>query len=167
MTARRDPASERQIQAADPAASTWLSANAGSGKTRVLIDRLLGRVEDEGLDIDRFLVITYTKAAAAEMQARLFERLGKWAVMDDGELSGALAELDDSAPSALDPARLSEARRLFARALETPGGLKGYVITARGYANDAVIDASTGRVISGAEVWLQSTLTEAPPPPSP
>jgi ATP-dependent helicase/nuclease subunit A len=68
--------------------------------------------------------VTYTKAAAAEMQARLFETLGKWAVMDDGELSAELAKLDDSDPGALNPARLSEARRLFARALETPGGLK-------------------------------------------
>ena len=62
---------------------------------------------------------------------------------------------------------LLHAPQCLIQALETPGGLKGYVITARGYANDAVIDASTGRVISGAEVWLQSTLTEAPTPPSP
>ena len=62
---------------------------------------------------------------------------------------------------------LLHAPQCLIQALETPGGLKGYVITARGYANDAVIEASTGRVISGAEVWLQSTLTEAPPPPSP
>ena len=62
---------------------------------------------------------------------------------------------------------LLHAPQCIIQALETPGGLKGYVITARGYANDAVIEASTGRVISGAEVWLQSTLTEAPPPPSP
>ena len=63
--------------------------------------------------------------------------------------------------------KLTHAPQCIIQALQTPGGLKGYVITARGYANDAVIDASTGRVISGAEVWLQSTLTEAPPPPSP
>ena len=68
--------------------------------------------------------MTSTKAAAAEMEARLFETLGKWAVMDDSELSAELAKLDDSDPAALNPARLSEARRLFARALETPGGLK-------------------------------------------
>ncbi|MFV0601169.1 MAG: PilX N-terminal domain-containing pilus assembly protein [Brachymonas sp.] len=66
-----------------------------------------------------------------------------------------------------DATELLHAPQCLIQALETPGGLKGYVITARGYANDAVIDASTGRVISGAEVWLQSTLTEAPTPPSP
>jgi type IV pilus assembly protein PilX len=66
-----------------------------------------------------------------------------------------------------DATELLHAPQCLIQALETPGGLKGYVITARGYANDAVIDASTGRVISGAEVWLQSTLTEAPPSPLP
>ena len=57
---------------------------------------------------------------------------------------------------------LLHAPQCIIQALETPGGLKGYVITARGYANDAVIDAASGQVKSGAEVWLQSTLTEAP-----
>ena len=54
-----------------------VSAAAGSGKTRVLVERLLGRVEDEGLDIDRFLVITYTKAAAAELRSRIVEELSQ------------------------------------------------------------------------------------------
>ena len=48
-----------------------VSAAAGSGKTRVLVERLLDRVTGEGLDIDRFLVITYTKAAAAELRERI------------------------------------------------------------------------------------------------
>ena len=54
-----------------------VSAAAGSGKTRVLVERLLGRVEDEGVDIDRFLVITYTKAAAAELRSRIVEELSQ------------------------------------------------------------------------------------------
>lgn len=58
--------------------------------------------------------------------------------------------------------KLTHAPQCIIQALQTPGGLKGYVITARGYANDAVIDAASGQVKSGAEVWLQSTLTEAP-----
>uniref|UniRef100_UPI002FC94299 double-strand break repair helicase AddA n=1 Tax=Brevundimonas sp. TaxID=1871086 RepID=UPI002FC94299 len=70
------------------------------------------------------LCVTYTKAAAAEMQARLFDKLGRWAVMDDAELSRDLARLDGRDPASLDHADLREARRLFARALETPGGLK-------------------------------------------
>ena len=58
--------------------------------------------------------------------------------------------------------KLTHEPQCIIQALQTPGGLKGYVITARGYANDAVIDAASGQVKSGAEVWLQSTLTEAP-----
>ena len=52
-----------------------VSAAAGSGKTRVLVERLLDRVTREGLDLDRFLVITYTKAAAAELRGRIVEEL--------------------------------------------------------------------------------------------
>ncbi len=48
-----------------------VSAAAGSGKTRVLVERLLDRVCREGLDIDRFLVITFTRAAAAELKGRV------------------------------------------------------------------------------------------------
>ena len=58
------------------------------------------------------------------MQARLFDRLGEWAVMDDGKLAQSLADLDSRAPDSLSGADLSKARRLFAKALETPGGLK-------------------------------------------
>ena len=121
MTARRDPASERQIQAADPAASTWLSANAGSGKTRVLIDRV-ARLLLQGVAPQRILCLTYTKAAATEMQNRLFQRLGGWAMLEDDKLRADLAQLGEAArPSGDD---LAGARRLFARALETPGGLR-------------------------------------------
>nr|WP_312293617.1 double-strand break repair helicase AddA [Brevundimonas diminuta] len=112
-----------QTRAADPARSVFVTANAGSGKTTTLVSRV-ARLLLGGAAPSAILCVTYTKAAAAEMQARLFETLGKWAVMDDGELSAELARLDDSDPAALNPARLSEARRLFARALETPGGLK-------------------------------------------
>lgn len=114
-------ASRAQLAAANPENSTWLAANAGSGKTKVLIDRvarlLLRRVPPA-----RILCLTYTKAAATEMQIRLFDRLGKWAMLPDIELRQQLAALDieDSAS----PETIPEARRLFARALETPGGLK-------------------------------------------
>ncbi|TCP40303.1 double-strand break repair helicase AddA [Rhodovulum marinum] len=117
----RHEATERQVQAADPANSTWLSANAGSGKTRVLTDRvarlLLNRVPPQ-----RILCLTYTKAAASEMQNRLFERLGAWAMLGDTDLRKALGELGVGGP--IEAALLREARRLFARAIETPGGLK-------------------------------------------
>ncbi|OYX44599.1 MAG: double-strand break repair helicase AddA [Rhodobacterales bacterium 32-67-9] len=117
----RSEASERQVQAADPAQSTWLSANAGSGKTRVLIDRvarlLLRRTEPQ-----RILCLTYTKAAASEMQNRLFLRLGEWAMLPEPMLQAALKEL--GVEGGIDADTLIRARRLFARAIETPGGLK-------------------------------------------
>ena len=117
----RDDATEAQVQAADPNASTWLAANAGSGKTRVLTDRV-ARLLLNGVEPQKVLCLTYTKAAASEMQNRLFKRLGEWAMLPDDALSTALAELGVDQTFA--PKRLSEARTLFARAIETPGGLK-------------------------------------------
>ncbi|WP_238366414.1 double-strand break repair helicase AddA [Mesobacterium pallidum] len=116
----RDAASERQVRAARPDVSTWLSANAGSGKTRVLTDRV-ARLLLNGVSPDNILCLTYTKAAASEMQNRLFKRLGEWAMKPDAALREELAKLD-AAPKDADG--LAEARTLFARAIETPGGLK-------------------------------------------
>ena len=118
---RRDAASERQVAASHPAASTWLSANAGSGKTRVLTDRV-ARLLLADVEPQRILCLTYTKAAASEMQNRLFRTLGSWAMKPDADLRMALAELGEEAR--LTAADLAAARRLFARAIETPGGLR-------------------------------------------
>ena len=116
-----DTASERQRQAAEPELSTWLSANAGSGKTRVLTDRV-ARLLLDGVAPQRILCLTYTKAAASEMQNRLFARLGGWAMLDPDALRAALAGLGVAGP--IEDDTLARARRLFARAIETPGGLK-------------------------------------------
>ena len=120
MTARND-ATRAQIQAALPDTSTWLAANAGSGKTRVLTDRV-ARLLLDGVEPQRILCLTYTKAAASEMQNRLFKRLGAWAMLDESSLTQALRDLGIDGP--IEPARLRDARTLFARAIETPGGLK-------------------------------------------
>jgi ATP-dependent helicase/nuclease subunit A len=114
------PAALAQIAAADPQANTWLAANAGSGKTRVLTDRV-ARLLLQGVEPQRVLCLTYTKAAASEMQNRLFRRLGEWAMKPDDALRKALLELGETELSAL---RLARARQLFARAIETPGGLR-------------------------------------------
>ena len=111
----------RQIQASDPMATTWLSANAGSGKTRVLTDRV-ARLLLSGVQPQHILCLTYTKAAATEMQNRLFRRLGEWAMKPDVALQKALAELGDEGRHA--PGALARARQLFARAIEAPGGLR-------------------------------------------
>lgn len=126
MSGPRDPvrqAQANQIAAADPAATVFVTANAGSGKTSTLVNRV-ARLLLGGVDPGAVLCVTYTKAAAAEMQTRLFEQLGDWAVKSNTELAAALAKLDGRDPKALDGEALSRARRLFARALETPGGLK-------------------------------------------
>ena len=115
-----DETGRRQAAAADPDASVWVSANAGSGKTHVLINRVI-RLMLAGTPPERILCLTFTKAAAAEMSGRLYARLGEWTVMDEGELAEKLTEMEGRAP---DAATLLNARLLFARAIETPGGLK-------------------------------------------
>ena len=112
----------RQNAASSPGRSSWVAANAGSGKTRVLTDRV-ARLLLAGTEPARILCLTYTKAAAAEMQTRLFRTLGAWAMLDDGPLRAALVDLGEVA-GVLGAVRLGQARTLFARALETPGGLK-------------------------------------------
>ncbi|WP_323775543.1 double-strand break repair helicase AddA [Leisingera sp.] len=116
----RDAASEAQFRAARPDASTWLAANAGSGKTKVLTDRV-ARLLLKGVQPQHILCLTYTKAAASEMQNRLFKRLGEWAMLGDPALITALTELGELSTG---PNDLAQARTLFARAIETPGGLK-------------------------------------------
>nr|WP_249779151.1 double-strand break repair helicase AddA [Bradyrhizobium sediminis] len=115
-----------QARASDPAASAFVSANAGSGKTHVLVQRvirlLLARVPPE-----RILCITFTKAAAANMAERVFSTLGHWVTLDDDALDAAIVEAGIARPDANLRMR---ARELFASALETPGGLKVQTIHA-------------------------------------
>lgn len=115
-------AAQAQIAAANPTLSTWLSANAGAGKTRVLTDRV-ARLLLRGVPPERILCLTYTKAAAMEMQNRLFANLGAWAMRDDDALRAALDAVGEPR-DALTPTVLAQARTLFARAIEAPGGLK-------------------------------------------
>ena len=122
---RRDfilPEHERAIRAVavDPRVSVFLSANAGSGKTTILTERVI-RLMLEGAEPARILCLTYTKAAAAEMQNRIFTTLAGWVALDDAALAGKVGKLTGRTPAA---AMLERARALFARAVETPGGLK-------------------------------------------
>ena len=113
-------ATPQQLAAADPKNSIWVSANAGSGKTHVLVERVV-RLLLNGADPSSILCITYTKAAAAEMSERLFKRLGQWTALSDQALVELLHGMGENGG---DKERLSRARRLFTAALETPGGLK-------------------------------------------
>jgi len=115
-----------QVEASDPAVSAWVTANAGSGKTHVLAQRVI-RLLLEGVDPAKILCITFTKAAAANMANRVFDELRRWTALDDAELDAAIRRISNIQP---DAARRTLARRLFAMALETPGGLKVQTIHA-------------------------------------
>ncbi len=117
-------AKEGQALAARPDASAWVAANAGSGKTKVLIDRVARLLLMPNTKPDEILCVTYTKAAASEMQARLFRTLGDWCVMDSDSLTAALAKLEERNPADYNIEDIGRARELFAQALETPGGLR-------------------------------------------
>ena len=110
----------RQATASDPAASAWVSANAGSGKTHVLTQRVL-RLLLKGAPPAQILGLTFTKAAAANMASRIFRTLSDWTSLDDEALTAAIIECGAQKPG---PAEIRFARQLFARTIETPGGLK-------------------------------------------
>lgn len=110
----------RQRRAASPETSAWVSANAGSGKTYVLTRRVI-RLLLAGSPASRILCLTFTKAAAATMANRVYDVLGAWATLPDAELAAEITEVEGAVP---DRRRLAAARRLFAAAIETPGGLK-------------------------------------------
>ena len=119
MTIDHNDATIAQLRAADPHISSWVSANAGSGKTRVLTSRV-ARLLIRGTLPERILCLTFTKAAASEMQNRLFKELGSWAMMPNEDLIVEMAKIGEH----LQPDKLPYVRTLFAAALETPGGLK-------------------------------------------
>src|SRR5579871_2557520 len=111
---------QRQIDVSDPHVSAWVAANAGSGKTYVLAQRVI-RLLLEGTDPAKILCLTFTKAAAANMANRVFETLRAWTALNDEALNAAIRSITGGRA---DPIRRERARRLFAAALETPGGLK-------------------------------------------
>lgn len=116
----------RQRRASNPAGSVWVNASAGTGKTKVLTDRVLRLLlpsEDgqPGTKPHRILCLTFTKAAAAEMALRINARLSEWAVMSDEELKKTLKE--DLLGKTPTPQMMEAARRLFVEVLDSPGGL--------------------------------------------
>ncbi|HYB05569.1 MAG TPA: double-strand break repair helicase AddA [Methyloceanibacter sp.] len=117
-------ADANQARASDPMASAWVSANAGTGKTEVLVKRIL-RLLLAGSRPESILCLTYTKTAAAAMQNRLLKELADWATISTAALNGKLEALTGRPPREED---LRRARRLFASALEAGGGLKIYTI---------------------------------------
>src|SRR4051812_15832192 len=120
------PVRDAQARASDPSASAFVSANAGSGKTHVLVQRVI-RLLLAGVPPEKVLCLTFTKAAAANMAERVFTTLGHWVTLDDDALDAAIRDAGIANPS---PRLRKAARELFACALETPGGLKVQTIHA-------------------------------------
>ncbi|WP_375677270.1 double-strand break repair helicase AddA [Bartonella sp. AS69XJJH] len=115
-----EAALDAQATATHPQKNVWVSANAGSGKTHVLSERVI-RLLLNGTPPARILCLTYTRAAAAVMQSRIFRTLSSWNELDDAQLQETLTRFEKKTVNAQ---KLTYARQLFARALETPGGLK-------------------------------------------
>jgi len=113
-------ADRAQRKALDPSASVWVSASAGTGKTKVLTDRLLTLML-AGTEPSRILCLTFTRAAAAEMANRVNDRLASWTTMERGRLAQELVNLTGRHPH---EEEIAHARQLFARVLDTPGGAK-------------------------------------------
>jgi ATP-dependent helicase/nuclease subunit A len=115
-----------QLRASNPRLSAFVSANAGAGKTHVLVNRVI-RLLLDGTPPEKILCITFTKAAAANMAERVFDTLGHWISLDDAQLDQQLVLAGVPGPDAKLRAR---ARELFSCTLETPGGLKVQTIHA-------------------------------------
>ncbi|WP_374385005.1 double-strand break repair helicase AddA [Dongia sp.] len=113
-------ATERQRRAADPRLSVWVSASAGSGKTKVLRDRVL-RLLLDGAEPERIMCLTFTKAGAAEMSNRVATTLAEWASMPDAALQ---KDLKDLLGEVAITEYKSRARGLFAKVLDAPGGMR-------------------------------------------
>jgi ATP-dependent helicase/nuclease subunit A len=121
-----DDVRAKQALASDPGISTFVSANAGSGKTHVLVQRVI-RLLLDGVPPQKILCITFTKAAATNMAERVFTTLGQWVTLDNDKLDAAIRATGIAQPT---PRLRKSARELFAAALETPGGLKVQTIHA-------------------------------------
>src|SRR5580704_2748742 len=117
---------DQQRAVADPSVSAWGVSIAGTGKKHVLAQRVRSLFV-KGVEPEKILCITVTKAAAANMAKRVFDTLAQWTVYDNASLDAAIKQSSGLEP---DAKRRALARRLFARALETPGGLKVQTIHA-------------------------------------
>src|SRR5213075_2064028 len=104
---------DTQARASDPAASSFVSAKAGSGNTHVLVQRVI-RLLLGGVAPEKILCITFTKAAAANMAERVFSTLGHWVTLDDAALDAAIKDVGIAHPGVK---LRKSARQLFARAL--------------------------------------------------
>ncbi|MBP3615361.1 MAG: double-strand break repair helicase AddA [Alphaproteobacteria bacterium] len=121
---------ENQKIASNPKLSVWVSASAGTGKTTVLINRLL-RLFLNDVDPSKVLCLTYTNAGAIEMQNRIYKKARDWAIISDEELKTDLTKLLDETDKNIDFDNLFlKARKLFSKLIDNPIPLKIYTIHA-------------------------------------
>ncbi len=106
--------------ASNPLHNVWISASAGSGKTKLLTDRVL-RLLISGVEPAKILCLTYTKAAAAEMMYRITGELSKWIVFDHSTLKNELAFLTGTIP---DDKVIALARTILIRMLDSKNSIK-------------------------------------------
>ena len=111
---------KEQILASNPASSVWVSANAGTGKTKILTDRYL-RLMLEGAELEKIICITYTKAAANEMKERILSMISKWTIMEEKDLRESFSSIIGTTP---DDGDLAKARTLYPKLIDNPEKLK-------------------------------------------
>jgi ATP-dependent helicase/nuclease subunit A len=149
--------SKEQLEASNPSDNIWVQANAGTGKTKVLVHRLLRILFRNGQYDDKLasgiLCLTYTNAAAGEMRNRVLDELHKWASATDEQLSELLESVSaNNPPTAHD---LELARKVFYIYIDNPNMLK--IKTIHGFCEEILhrfpIEAGispTWSLISGA-----------------
>ncbi len=180
QTALLDAAEAKQRSAADPSVSAWVRANAGTGKTHVLVQRIL-RLFLSGASPGSVLCLTFTKNAAAEMESRVLGELGKWATAGEEALTALLAKLLSRAPR---EEEMALAPSLFAGVIDAPAGLAimtihgfcerilrrfsfeanvppGFAVMTEQEARDALNEAAAQVFAHAADGPLRDALTEA------
>ena len=118
--------SPEQIMASNPSENIWVQANAGTGKTKVLVHRLLRILFRNGQynkDVaSGILCLTYTNAAAGEIRNRVLKELRQWAIADDKVLTELLQDVSEN--NNVTAKDLAYARKVFFSYIDNPDVLK-------------------------------------------
>jgi ATP-dependent helicase/nuclease subunit A len=106
-----------QLKASNPEFSTWVAASAGTGKTKILTDRVL-RLLLSGANFNKILCITFTNAAAGEMKERIASSLARWSLLTDDQLEDDITDIIGRAPSRAQQIKARILYELYLRADE-------------------------------------------------
>lgn len=151
---KKDTLSSEQNIAAEPTNNVWVQANAGTGKTSVLTERLLRILFRDNSCASGILCLTYTNAAAGEMRNRILTALRGWAMATDDELRELLRGIAiNQNPDAAD---IAHARKIFFKYIDNPEILK--IKTIHGFCEEILHRFPTEAGISPS--W--SLISDAP-----